>query len=150
MREGKTLPYRCVIFGFVRSPFVADDRWSPLRVKHGAPIGGKSNIGENSGLVAPEFYREPSPSAYPTKSMLPQHKGTRQERSHSCPILICVESFWGVGHVFAKQIMRLGLPSLPSFQKGLTKRFPRFVRRYAFVCGRPMVAPTAQTWCANR
>ena len=28
----------------------------------------------------------------------------------------------GVGHVFAKQIMRLGLPSLPSFQEGSDKK----------------------------
>ena len=52
--------------------------------KHGAPIRGKSNIGENSGLVAPEFYREPLPSAYKTKSMLPPNKGKRHKRCRLC------------------------------------------------------------------
>ena len=81
----------------------ADDRWSPLRVKRGAPIGGKTNIGENSGLVAPEFYREPPPSAYKTISGLPPKKGKRHKRS--CLRLsysFLVKVFGGVGAFFQK------------------------------------------------
>ena len=71
--------------------------------KHGAPIGGKSNIGENSGLVVPEFYREPSPSAYKTRSVLPPNKGKR----HKCSCLrlsysFFVKVFGGVGAFFQK------------------------------------------------
>ena len=91
----------------------ADDRWSPLRVKRGAPIGSKTNIGENSGLVVPEFYREPSPSVYKTKSMLPPNKGMEQERSHSCPILICVESFGGFGNLSQKVPKKTRTPASP-------------------------------------
>ena len=56
------------------------------------------------------------------------------ETPHPEQLIICVESFWGVGHVFAKQIMRLGLPSLPLFQKGLTK-IKAFSRIFQFVQG---------------